>query len=50
MPETSTSAAEVTNVSPHALWLLLDEEEFMVPFEQFPWFQQATVEQLSIVE
>lgn len=50
MPGTSTSAAEVTNVSAHALWLLLGEEELMLPFEKFPWFRQATIEQLSNVE
>ena len=50
MPGTSTSAVEVTNVSAHALWLLLGEEELMLPFEKFPWFRRATIEQLSTVE
>jgi hypothetical protein len=40
-----TSAAEVTNISKHGFWLLLDEEELLLPFEQFPWFRSATVEQ-----
>ena len=50
MPGTNTLAAEVTNVSTHALWLLLGDEELMLPFEAFPWFRQATIEQLSNVE
>jgi len=29
--------------------LLLEAEELLVPFEQFPWFRQATIEQLSDV-
>jgi hypothetical protein len=47
---TRTSAVEVTNVSPHGFWLLLDERELFVPFEAFPWFEDATVRQLTRVE
>jgi len=46
----STSAAEVTNVSQHGFWLLLDEEERFLPFEQFPWFAEASIAQLTNVE
>ncbi len=41
---------EVTHVSRHGFWLLLDDEELLVPFEQFPWFRSASIEQLSDVE
>jgi Protein of unknown function (DUF2442) len=47
---TTTSAAEVTNISPHGFWVLLDEEELLLPFENFPWFRTATVAQISQVE
>ena len=47
---TITSVAEVTHVSKHGFWLLLGSEELLVPFEQFPWFKKATIEQLSEVE
>lgn len=50
MPGISISQAEVTNISKHGFWLLLDDEELLVPFEHFPWFKKATVEQLSDVE
>ena len=50
MPGTVTSGAEVTHVSKHGFWLLLGEEELLVPFEQFPWFRKATIEQLSEVQ
>lgn len=46
----TTSEAEVTNVSKHGFWLLLGDEELLLPFDQFPWFKQATVEQLTTVE
>ena len=31
------SAVEVANVSKHGFWLLLDDQEVFLPFEQFPW-------------
>ncbi len=41
-----TLAAEVTNISPHGIWLLLDGRELFVSFRDFPWFAEATVQQL----
>ncbi|MEO6022738.1 MAG: DUF2442 domain-containing protein [Burkholderiales bacterium] len=49
MPGITTSIAEVTHVSKHGFWLLLDKEGLLVPFEQSPWFRKATIEQLSDV-
>ena len=43
MPGPVTSDVEVTNISRHGIWLLLDDRELFLPFEQFPWFEQATV-------
>ena len=50
MHGTTTSPPEVTHVSKHGLWLLLDSEELLVPFVEFPWFKRATIEQLTDVE
>ena len=50
MHGTATSQAEVTHVSKHGFWLLLNNEELLVPFAEFPWFRQATIGQLSAVE
>ena len=50
MPGTSTSAAEVTDVSRHGFWLLLDGEELLLPFADFPWFRKASIEQLCDVQ
>lgn len=49
MPGSTTSAVEVTHISKHGFWLLLGDEELLLPFEQFPWFRSATVEQISEV-
>ena len=50
MHGSSISAAEVTHISPHGFWLLLGDEELHLPFEHFPWFRSATVEQITKVE
>jgi Protein of unknown function (DUF2442) len=41
---------EVTRVSRHGFWLLLDDEELAVPFAAFPCFKSTTIEQLSDVQ
>jgi len=46
----STSLAEVTKVSPHGFWLFVEERELFVPFNQFPWFQEASVREITNVQ
>ena len=46
----NTSAVEVTNVSVHGLWILIDNQEHFLSFEQFPWFKDATIAELVNVE
>jgi hypothetical protein len=46
----STSPAEVTNVSPNGLWLLVDDVEHFLPYEQFPWFREATIGAVTNVQ
>ena len=50
MPGTSILATEVTHVSRHGFWLLLDGEELLLPFADFPWFRKASIEQLCDVQ
>ena len=45
----STLTAEVTNVSAHGFWLYAAGKERFLPFEQFPWFRDATIAQLTNV-
>lgn len=40
---------EVTNVSPHGFWMLIDGRELFVPFTMFPWFANATIRQIAEV-
>jgi uncharacterized protein DUF2442 len=44
------SEVEVTNLDPQGFWLLLDDRELFVAFTQFPWFQDATVREITTVE
>jgi hypothetical protein len=46
----SPLAVEVTNISSHGFWLMLDERELFVPFREFPWFKQAPVSGILKVE
>lgn len=41
---------EVTNISRHGFWLLLDDRELFLAFDIFPWFRNAVVGQLLNVE
>lgn len=50
LPGTSTLDVEVTNVSNHGFWLMLEAEELFVPFSQFPWFKDAPIAKLTNVE
>jgi len=43
---TNTSPVEVTNVSKHGFWMLIDDREVFLPFETFPWFRDAPIGQL----
>ena len=46
----NTSEAEITNISKHGFWILLDEEEMFVAFSEFPWFKDAPVANILNVE
>jgi hypothetical protein len=49
-PGAHTLEAEITNVSKHGFWLLLEAEELFVPFDEFPWFRDAPIGKLLNVE
>jgi hypothetical protein len=46
----STSPAEVTNVSPNGFWLIVDDRELFVAFQQFPWFRDASIGAITNVQ
>ncbi len=40
------SKAEIQNVSNHGIWVLVNNQEFFMPFEEFPWFLKATIKEI----
>lgn len=52
MPGIGTSAlpAEITNISANGIWLLVDERELFMPFDEFPWFADAPVRAILRME
>lgn len=50
MPGTPTLEIEVSLVSNKGFWLLLENEELFLPYSEFPWFKQATIEEVTTVE
>ena len=50
MPGTATSAPEVTNISKHGIWMLIDDRELFLPFTAFPWFKESTIDAILRVE
>ena len=47
---TGTSEVEVTQISKHGIWLLLQAKEHFLSFENFPWFRDANVAAIQNVE
>lgn len=45
-----TSRIEVTDISPHGIWVLAEGEEIFLPYDSFPWFKKGSVEAILNVE
>lgn len=50
MPGAATSAPEGTNIEKLGFWILIDNRELFLPYEEFPWFREATVGMILDVE
>ncbi len=46
----SISQPEVTNIDRFGVWILIRDREYFLPFEAFPWFRRATLEQVLHVD
>ncbi|MFM8454607.1 MAG: DUF2442 domain-containing protein [Gammaproteobacteria bacterium] len=45
----NTSKIEI-NLNKNGIWLLVNEEEFFLPYPEYPWFLNATLEKIYNVE
>jgi len=43
----NTLKAEITNISERGLWILLEEKEYFLPFEKYPWFKNAKISSIT---
>ena len=41
---------EVTNISNHGLWILTQNKELFLSYENFPWFKDKTIDNITKVE
>ena len=46
----NTSVVEVTHISSHGIWLLAEEHEMFLSYEDFPWFKEVPVSKIINVE
>jgi len=49
-PGADISFSEVTNISVLGFWFLVDDQEYFVPFADYPAFREATVAQIYAVQ
>ena len=41
--------AEVVNISPFGIWVLINGNEFFINYNDYPFFKNATVKQIALV-
>lgn len=46
----TSTGAEILNISPNGIWLLVRDREYFLPYERYPWFATANVRQIHDVE
>lgn len=45
-----SKGVEVQNISSHGIWLVVSGEEFFLPYQKYPWFRYATIDQVCDLE
>jgi Protein of unknown function (DUF2442) len=48
--ESISPAVEVTHISSHGVWLFTSAGEMFMPYEHFPWFENARVSEILNVK
>ena len=49
-PGKRTSVVKVSRRTPEGFWLAIGAQEDFVPFDRFPWFRSASIDDLRKVE
>ena len=40
------SVAEIQGISKQGMWIFVNDREFFLPFDEYPWFAKATIDQI----
>ena len=43
-------SAEVSHISTHGLWVLVNDREYMLSFSEYPWFSEAKLSEIQNVQ
>jgi hypothetical protein len=46
----NTSNVEVTQISPNGIWILVNDTEYFLSYEEFPWFEEGTIAKIHNVQ
>jgi len=49
-PGKNISEVEVSNISIHGFWLYINEKEYFLPYDQYPWFKDAKLSEIFDVQ
>ncbi len=49
-PGSDASSIRVPHISPHGIWLLTQDEELFMSYQDFPWFKEQAIEVVLNVE
>ena len=44
------SDVEITNISTHGIWILVDNKEYFLSYKDFPWFKEVPISKILKVE
>jgi len=45
-----TLQTEVTNISSHGFWIFYEEKEYFLSYEDFPWFKDKTINEITNIQ
>ena len=49
-PDLMSTTVEVANIDRFGIWLLIRNREYFLPYDEYPWFRKATMDQILHVE
>ncbi len=48
--KSTSPQTEIQNISNKGIWILVKDQEYYLPFTEFPWFLKATIAQIYNLE